>query len=126
MNERIETEEQIDWRHLRELTVFRAAQKRERLEWAASRVPIAEAVPARVRVTVQARSESFLRVYLADGGQSFREIVSSASKVGLRLEPLRKAKAALKIESYKVHLLWYWRFPQVVEGSHEDDVSISS
>ena len=117
-----ELREELEFRHLREYVEFRARQKAELASWDLEHGGSAVVI----RQTVQVRAESFLRVYLSDGGRSFQEIVVSASKVGLRLEVLRKAKAALKIGSYKEHWLWYWRFPQVVEGSHEDDVSISS
>src|SRR3972149_3837509 len=109
------TREELEFRHLREFTEIRARQKAELVAW--DTVHGLSSAPD--QQTVQFRAESFLRVYLADGGRSFREIVGAGAKVGLRLEPLRKAKALLGIESYKVHWHWYWRFRVAVQN-HTD------
>lgn len=104
-----ETEETMGFRHMREIQELRTKQREELEELRRSSDP--NWTPLLVTHTVQGRAESFLRAYLREGGRSFREILDSAKKVGIKIDPLRRAKAALRVESYKVSLLWYWRFP---------------
>ena len=66
-------------------------------------------------------AEEFLRVELAAGPRSADEIEKAAKAAGVAMKTVKRAKASLKIRSYKSSLSggWLWSLPGVpIEEGH--------